>query len=379
MAGNIRRARKTEEYVKRRDRSMSVSVLEAVTDYLNTPHVKGLMPGTKRQYDMDLRCFANWCDSHAFAQNKKSNQWEAIDLDEDHHPIQLHQINENVVQCFIEHVKATHKPSKHTKTEVSTYTLSRYVQSIKTFLNWYALDDQYGQYVQLVIVQRIEKPTVVETVLETFSREQINALFKACDKEESEHLQLRDKAILALLFDTGLRADELVKLTIGNVFLDPQDPHVRVLGKGRKWGEVGFGEQTRRHVQKYVRLYREPTVTYQVEQKYADYPAKKLKQMIDQEMQQAHVFVNRYGKHLTVSGLESLFERLGNWANIQGVRCSPHSARHTFAQNFILNGGDIYRLSKLLRHSSVAVTEHYLKSLKQSEARRGTKSLVDDL
>lgn len=53
--------------------------------------------------------------------------------------------------------------------------------------------------------------------------------------------------------------------------------------------------------------------------------------------------------------------------------------RHTFAAMFIRNGGDIYALSKILRHSSVKVTEEYLKSIQQWEARKTSKSVLDNL
>jgi integrase/recombinase XerD len=91
--------------------------------------------------------------------------------------------------------------------------------------------------------------------------------------------------------------------------------------------------------------------------------------------------MNRYGRSLRPNGLYQIFDRLGQWAGISPdeVRCSPHTCRHTFAVNFIRQGGDIYTLSKLLRHSSIKVTEEYLKSLKQSEARRGAKSVLDNL
>jgi len=91
------------------------------------------------------------------------------------------------------------------------------------------------------------------------------------------------------------------------------------------------------------------------------------------------VFVGRSGDPLTKNGLYQIIKRLGQWAHVKGVRCSPHTFRHTFAALFIKNGGDIYKLSKLLRHSSIGVTEQYLKSLQQSEVRKGTKSVLDSL
>ena len=78
---------------------------------------------------------------------------------------------------------------------------------------------------------------------------------------------------------------------------------------------------------------------------------------------EATVFVGRYHRPLTITGLYQLVRRLGEWSHVEGVRCSPHTFRHTYASNFMRNGGNIYTLSKLLGHTQTRVTEEYLKSL----------------
>ena len=331
------------------------------------------MEDNSEEYQQELTIFAVWCSHHQIVTEKGKRQALAGD------GILLHQVDQHVVRLFLEHLHDTHKPHKRGKKELSSYTLAGYIRVIKVFLNWCLLDPQYEQYTTAMVIARIEKPKIIEVIIETFTPEQIAALFKACDKEESEHLQLRDKAILAVLLDCGLRATELCTLTIGNVSLDSKDAYVRVLGKGRKWGEVGLGEQSRKYVQKYIRQFREPTIEYDVAQQHKSLSSKQIKQQSKDVIQESLVFVNRYGEQLTKSGLCRMMQRLGEKAHIEGVRCSPHSLRHTFAKMFIENGGDIYTLSRLLRHSSVSITEHYLKSLQQSDARKGAKSVLDNL
>ncbi|HEX9503837.1 MAG TPA: tyrosine-type recombinase/integrase [Patescibacteria group bacterium] len=339
--------------IKKRSESEDVFVQEVTQEYLSSPHVRKLSPRTQEEYQQELGVFSDWCSCRQICNEKGKREVIAGE------GLMLHQIDQHAVQFFLEHLQVTHKPTK--KSELSTYTLAGYVRVIKSFLNWCLQDEQYGCCTSSVVIQRIENPKVIEVIIETFSPEQIQALFKACDKEESEHLQMRDKAILAVLLDCGLRATELITLTIGNISLDTKDAYVRVLGKGNKWGEVGLGEQSRRYVHKYVRMFRISTIGKQI------------------PLQDALVFVNRYGEQLTKSGLWRIVDRLGDWAKIEGVRCSPHTFRHTYARMFMQNGGDIYKLSKLLRHSSVSVTEQYLKSLQQSEARKGAKSVLDNL
>jgi len=341
----------------RKRQEFSISVSEAVNDYLESSRVKYLGVRTQEEYSQELGFFTRWCSTHEIVQLSPGKHREVVASSLG---IMLHQIDQHAVRLFLDDLRATHTPCKGK--DLSSYTLAGYVRVIKSFLYWCLKDDQYAQYVSETIINRIEKPKIIETIIEVFTTEQIKALFKACDKEESEHLQLRDKAILAVLLDCGLRATELCTLTIGNVSLDAKDAYVRVLGKGNKWGEVGLGDQSLKYVRKYIRMFREPTIEYAKENR-----------------NQAFIFVNRYGDQLTKSGLWRIFDRLGQWAHIDGVRCSPHTMRHTFAHMFMKNGGDIYTLSKLLRHSSLSVTEQYLKSLQQSEARKGARSVLDSL
>jgi integrase/recombinase XerD len=375
-----RKTRVISNVIKRTPRD-GIAVQEAANEYLQTAHVKRLGDRTREEYIYELGEFASWCGSRAMVQDRKTKAWTAVPVDDDGDlaPIFLHEVNDQVVHCYLEYIKATHKPKKGN--EISDTTLGGYVRVVKTFLNWCLLDEEYSKQVQAIVIKRIKEPKIEEKVLETFTQKHIEALFEACQQEESEHLQLRDEAILAVLLDTGLRAEELVTLTIGHVSTDPRDAFVKVHGKGDKWGEVGLGERARKAVAKYIRMFREPTIEHELHQANPKLNDRQLQQLLKQELPQRTVFMNRYAKQLKPNGLYQIFDRLGEWAAISPdeVRCSPHTCRHTFAANFIRQGGDIYTLSKLMRHSSVKVTEEYLKSLKQSEARRRAKSVLDNL
>jgi integrase/recombinase XerD len=362
--------------IKKRDECQPVSIRDAASEYLASPHVKHLSPKTQTGYALKLRQFTDWCESHQVVQDRQTKKWTPVQGG----PILLHEVTDQVVQCYLEYMTAVSQPAKPGASQISTYTLAGHVRVIKTFLNWCVLDEQYGLHVQHTAISRIKKPKVIEVIIDTFTDEQIAALFDACAQEESEHLEVRDRAILALLLDCGLRANELVTLRLCDVEVkDAKDAHVRILGKGSKWGEVGFGDQARRYLAKYIRMFREPTIEHKLEEQIKGLPARQANQVKRQLMQQERVFVNRAGKPLTTSGLYRLVARLGERAGIEGVRCSPHSWRHTFAVRFWRRTHDIRTLSKLLRHSSIAVTENYLKSILQSEARVGAPSVLDEL
>jgi len=188
-------------------------------------------------------------------------------------------------------------------------------------------------------------PKLQEKVIETFSKEQIKAMLAAAEKEYSQTLTARDRAIIYILFDTGVRASELCGLTLDNVYLRADDAYIKVLGEGDKWREVGFGKDARTALHRYMTRYRKGSTTEQ------------------------HVFLNRYKQPLTISGLEQIIYRLGKWARVKGVRCSPHTFLHTFAVNYLKATGDIYKLSRIMGHSGVEVTEGYLKAVKNKEVR----------
>ncbi|WP_040444212.1 tyrosine-type recombinase/integrase [Ktedonobacter racemifer] len=163
----------------------------------------------------------------------------------------------------------------------------------------------------------------------------------------------RNIAILSLLLDTGVRASELCTLTLENVVITRDDAYIRVMGKGRKEREIGLGKQARIQIQKYIRLYRKGAEEKEV------------------------VFISQRQQPLTINGLDQLLYRLRDHAKLS-VSAGAHKFRHTFAVNYLLNGGDVYKLSRIMGHTSVSTTERYVRSMKQRDARRGL-SVLDNL
>lgn len=83
------------------------------------------------------------------------------------------------------------------------------------------------------------------------------------------------------------------------------------------------------------------------------------------------MFINRYGEPLTPTGVDQVLDDIKERSGITGVRVSAHTFRHTFACMYREQGGEIYKLSKLMGYSSVDVTEEYLKNFNIRAARRG--------
>ena len=178
-----------------------------------------------------------------------------------------------------------------------------------------------------------------------FTREQIEALLKACDRSReasSSRRQaftmprgtaIRDRALIKVLIDTGLRASELCSLDIRDY--DPKTGEMRVrVGKGGK-GRYVYGEKnTRREVWRYLAT-RE-----------------------DGEDPDAPLFLGRNDRRMNPTSLRLLLTRLGNKAGVPS--CHPHRMRHTFALEFLRGGGDVFSLQKLLGHSTLDMVRNYV-------------------
>ena len=162
---------------------------------------------------------------------------------------------------------------------------------------------------------------------------------------DTQFLTIRNRAILATLFDTGMRCSELCDLTTTDI----KDTYIDIKnGKGDKERYVGISPQLQKYLTKYVR--------------------EKQHYIKDKIVNNNYFFISRTGKQLTVTGIESIIEIAGKKANVrEELRCSPHTCRHYFAQTQLQNGLDIYSLSRLLGHENINITKRYLQSLQDKK------------
>lgn len=276
---------------------------------------------TQRWYTQKLETFIAYCEAQGI---------ETVD-----------EVRAADVRRFLAHLKE-HAPSGRT---LSTYTQHGYVQVVKGF--WTFLERE--ELLDTNPIARVENVRVDVRVIETFTVEQVRCLFAAARQGQ---YPLRDQAILSVLLDSGIRASELCGLVLEHVHLTPASSYIQVFGKRRKERQVGLGAQARTALQRYLTRER-PAV---------DLP---------------WVFLAKGRKPFNVNSLESLIERLGHRAGVTGVRVSPHTFRHTFAVNYLRAGGNLYSLSRLLGHTSVQVTENYLRSWQQEDARRQPISVLE--
>lgn len=304
-----------------------MDVCDAITDY-HLAHL-GLANGTRARHKHILAVFAAYCQVQGLT---------------------LESIKASHIRAFLEEVKS--RPGHHAG-PVRSSTVRCYAQTLKALFAWLSQEEDFERLVSPTLAKRITLPKTDEQILETFTPEQLAAMLAVT---ADQPFPVRDKAMLAVLIDTGIRASELCSLTLDSVWLDQDDSYIRVRGKGRKERELSMGRASRMALRRYITRYRRP--------------ASKAEQ---------HVFLGRRGRPLTVSGLEQIITQLGERAHIKGVRCSPHTLRHTFAVQYLLNGGDLYKLSRLMGHTSVKITERYVASMRAWQARQGGHSVLDHL
>ena len=117
--------------------------------------------------------------------------------------------------------------------------------------------------------------------------------------------------------------------------IDWSSSTILVLGKGGKEREIPFGKLVRRALARYLERRGE----------------------IEGE---EHVFANQFGEPLTRFAVGNAIAHYGKLADIENVRCSPHTCRHTFAKNWILNGGDAFTLQRMLGHTTMEMVRRYV-------------------
>ena len=151
--------------------------------------------------------------------------------------------------------------------------------------------------------------------------------------DDQDQLAVRDRAMLELMYSSGLRLSELIQLNMGN--LDLRDAVVTVLGKGKKTRAVPIGRYAIAALKKWFEV-RQDIIK-------GDEPA---------------VFINRNGRRLTPRAFQL---RLNHWAVKQGIatRVHPHMLRHSFASHLLESSGDLRAVQELLGHADIKTTQIY--------------------
>jgi site-specific recombinase XerD len=209
---------------------------------------------------------------------------------------------------------------------VTPRTVKDYHGHLRTFFRW--IVDEGA--LDVSPVERIPVPIDREDDIIPFTSEQVDALLDAARKTPTPK---RDEAIVLFLLDTGARASEVCNLTFAD--LDLTQKQAVVEGKGGKKRPIYFGKRTARALWNYLKD--------------------------DKREADEAVFASSHtGEALTRNGLLLLLRRLGKAARIHTVSVNIHRFRHTFAVEFLKNGGNQMALMRLLGHTHIRMTSRYV-------------------
>ena len=215
---------------------------------------------------------------------------------------------------------------------VGARRLNHYREGLFRFYVWL----RERGYVNHNPAARVGKVREPRKLIQAFSAEQAAALLHQPDR--SRFVGLRDFCFLLLLLDTGLRLSEALGLRVADLDLDAMS--VKVLGKGNKERRVGLSPRLLTELKPYLRKREAAVAALGI----PDAP---------------WVFPNDVGGRLCSKGMQKRLRLYGEQAGLQGVRVSPHTLRHTYALNFVRNGGDPFTLQRILGHSSLETTRRY--------------------
>lgn len=204
-------------------------------------------------------------------------------------------------------------------------------RAVKTFLYWWEREVEPEDWKNPI--RKVKAPKIAIEPLEPVSIFQVEKLLEVCSS--SGFHDLRDKALIYFLLDTGVRAAETCAINLDEIDLRSGSILIHS-GKGRKPRTIFLGKKSRRALRAYLRLW-------------------KLKQLDNGEIP---LWKTQQGLRLTYWGLNEIIRRRSKQAGIGKPHL--HDFRRAFALNFLRNGGDIYSLQKLMGHADLQVLRRYL-------------------
>ena len=284
----------------------SLLLSKAIEHYVNGLYAEGKSPKTIEAYSGNLKRFSEFC-----------GEQKALDITPAH------------IRAYL--AERSQSSSSHTTHQA--------FRVLKTFFRWCIREG----FLETSPLANVKAPRLANKVIPTFSPAEIKKMLSLC--KQRTFLGDRNRAIIPCLLDTGMRASELIGLTLNDV--DFKEGLMRVKGKGDKERLIRLGNASRQALWKYM-LIRD----------------------VKASEHEIALWLSEEMKPFTRNGLFLVIRRLGKRAAIEGVRCSPHTFRHTFAVNFLRAGGNVFDLQTLGGWSSLEMVKRYSQSLNTEDALR---------
>lgn len=225
-----------------------------------------------------------------------------------------------------------------TKKDILTYissinglevsTVNRHISSLKSFFN-YLVDESIIKVSPMEEISSLKSPKKLPKYLS------ISEVDKLLNIPLNSEFDYRNKAMLELMYATGLRVSELVSIEYSNI--DFENSIIRINGKGKKERIIPLGEVASYYLKVYL----------------SDYRSKLLKRNTYNQ-----VFLNNHGKPITRQGFNYILENIRELTGIE-KEITPHVLRHSFATHLLEGGADIRSIQEMLGHENISTTNIY--------------------
>jgi integrase/recombinase XerC len=274
--------------------------------------------------------------SHTLAFYSKYLNYFLWFLEHEGFPTALQDISSNHIRLFFVYLHEQNTGrwgSSHpgANRPLSAHGIHAFARAVRAFLRWATKEAHLAHNP----FDNVDMPKLPDAwKVSTFTEEEIAALMGACDRMGLPFIIQRNRAILAILLDSGIRASELLGLQVEDI--DPRQGLFTVRGKGDKQRYVVTGNFARRELWCYLTNFR-----------------------LKMETPDAALFVTRLGARLTYNGLARVFRDLRRLSGIQRVSVRAHVCRHTFATVAHRNGMKAATLQEALGHTDFNTTRRF--------------------
>ncbi|MDD5362896.1 MAG: site-specific tyrosine recombinase XerD [Ignavibacteria bacterium] len=268
---------------------------------------KALSENTISNYSLDIRFFINYLTEKKKVTDAKS-------------------ISEGVIENYIFYLRNL----KNKKDDYySVKSINRYISSIKSFFKFLASEKIIDKNPSEII----ETPKISRNLPQVLTIGEIDSILKLTDN--SDVLELRDRAIMETMYASGLRVSEVVNLILPNIFFD--EGILRIFGKGSKERIVPIGSSALQYINKYL---------------------EKSRPYLRKPYSEDTVFLNHRGRKLTRMAIWNIISKYAKKAGIK-KQIHPHTFRHSFATHLLEGGADIRIIQEMLGHSDISTTQIY--------------------
>lgn len=271
-----------------------------VSAFLSTRRLRNLSPNTITFYSQHLNKFLEFIESN-------------------YPDVSLEQIDHTILREYVSGLKENH----------SAGGVNHHIKVLKILFKFMIEEGVINENPS----RKISRIKTEQSVIPTFSNCQIKAMLEVT-KHQMDFPGIRNYALITLLYDTGCRISELLDLKINDIQLEEKILTIR--GKGGKGRVIPFGDCSLISLVKYLN---------------------RRNKLFGKE---GVLFLTKFGDPLTLRMTNKIIERIGSKARVENVRLSAHTFRHTFAKNWLMNGGDIFSLQKILGHKTLDMVRNYV-------------------